>query len=290
MLRRTEQMPKNPRKTPLLVPLSYTTDPDGQVRLDLAPGVEWAIGQKKRARRFNAEPVKAFFARYQEAGGDRQRLKRLLEGLLPVKPPRPPTRKALKQIVRRASEASKTLDELLALPGNLPGHETRWVFKRAAGRLRRFVDQAQEEHLAQLKPRKPPLVAVEIPARVIPGSLIRSGFHGGSASLVLSRPAGDRRPQFPLVPPIGSPVRGRIRSGSATGLILGVLAKECKRRFETFGWGDIVELVCAIAPETFPRDPQTAERLRKRVQAVSKKQRSRKYHIAFLHAKLFPAD
>jgi len=268
-------MPKNPRKTPLLVPLSYITTPDGQVRLDLAPGVQWAIGQKKRARRVNAPPVKAFFARYQEAGGDRQRLKRLLEGLLPVKPPRPPTRKALKQIVRRASEASKTLDELLALPGTLPGHEARWVFKRAAVRLRRFVDQAQEEHLAQLKPRKPPLVTVERPARVIPGPLIRSGFQGGSASLVLSRPVGDRPPQ---TPPRGRP------SGSPTGLILGVLVKECKRRFETFGGGDIVELVCAIAPETFPRDPQTAERLRKRVQATPKDQ------IAFLHAKLFPAD
>ena len=267
-------MPKNPRKTPPLVPLSYTTDPDGQVRLDLAPGVQWAIGQKKHARRFSAEPVKAFFTRYRKAGGDPQRLKRLLEGLLPVKPPRPPTRKAMKRMVRRASEASKTLDELLRLPGNLPGHKARWAFKRAAVRLRRFVDQAQEEYLAQFRSHRRELVTVERPARVIPGPLIRSGFQGGSASLVLTMPVGDRPPQ---TPPRGRP------SGSPTGLILGVLAEECRRRFGAPRWDDILEVCRAVAHETFMRTC-TVEHLQRRAKRVDQKL------IAWLHAILFPTD
>jgi hypothetical protein len=162
------------------------------------------------------------------------------------------------------------------------------VFERAADRLRRFDDHAQEEYLAQFKCHMPSQYTVEIPARVIPGPLIRSVFQGGSASLVLSWPAGDRRPQFPLVPPIGAPRPGRIKGGSPTGLILGVLAEECRRRFEAPGWREILKVCLAVAPETFDTEFDTVERqverLRKRVERVSEDQ------ITILFRHLFPAD
>jgi len=275
-------MPKTPPEIlERPVPLNYLITPDGQARIILADGVEWVLGPAEHARRFNAESVKTFFARYQKAGGDPQRLQVLLEGLLQVTVPKPPTQEALKELVRRASE---TLDELLRLPGNLPGHKAREVFKSAAERLHRFDDHAQEEYLAQFKWREPPMFAVEIPARVIPGPLIRSDFRGGSASLVLSRPAGDRPPQIPFAPPINAPGRGR-RRGSPTGLILGVLAKECKRRhLRAPWWPDILEVCKAIAPETFPPKTATVEHLRKRVEGVPDDQ------ITDLFHRLFSAD
>ena len=280
-------MPKTPPEIPERpVPLNYLITTDGQARIILADGVEWVLGPAERERRFDAEPVKAFFARYQEAGGDPQRLRVLLEGLLEVTVPKPPTQEALKDLVRRASE---TLDELLRLPGNLPWHKALKVLKSAAERLHRFDDHAQEEYLAQFKWREPPMFAVEIPARVTPGPLIRSHFQGGSASLVLSRPAGDTlagdRPlQFPLAPPINAPGRGR-RRGSPTGLILGVLAKECKRRrLRAPWWPDILKVCKAIAPETFPPKTATVEHLRKRVEGVPDDQ------ITDLFHRLFSAD
>lgn len=275
-------MSRKPRHTPHLAPLNFIKTTDGQVKLILAPGVQWAIDSKERARRFNAKPVKAFFARYRKVGGDPQRLKPLLEGLLPVEPPRPPTQKVLKPMVRRASEA---LNDLLELPGNLPGHKTRKVFEEAADLLCRFDDHAQEGYLAQFTSHTPSQYAVTIPVTIVGSKWLPSQDQESSTCLVLSYPQDKDRPfQTPLVPPIGAPGRGRIQRGSQAGFVIGVLAKECRRRFEAPWWPDILRVCCALAPETFDTKCETVERLRKRVERVPKD------HIAVLFRQLLPTD
>lgn len=272
-------MPKKDRQNPLTVPLSWTVK-DGQARLELAPGVQWAIGQKERTRRFNAEPVRRFLARYQQAGGDPQRLKPVLEGLLPVKaPPSPPIRRVLKSTVRKAFEA---LTVLLQLPGNLPGRNARQVFERAATQLRQFDEQAYRQ---QFTSHTPSQYAVRIPVTVVGAKWLPPQDQQSGTCLLLSYPEDKDRPlQFPLVPPIGAPGRGRMRRGSPAGSIIGVLAEECRRCFEAPWWPDILAVCLALAPETFDTTCDTAERLRKRVERLPKD------HITNLHRLLFPTN
>lgn len=277
------------RAFPHTVPLCFRIVQGAPPELCLAPGVQVAVSREEIKRRFEAECVKGFFTRYREAGGDTLRLKPLLTCLLPITAPKPPTQTALRQMVRRAFE---TLDKLLRLPEIVPWDEGRKILEEAADILRRFDEHAQKEYLAQFKSHTPSQYAVEIPARVIPGPLFRSVIQGGSASLLLSYPESDRSLQFPLVPPLGAPGRGRIRSGSQTGLIIGVLAEECQRRFKAPPWPEILEICKAIAPETF--DPKvvmtevTVKHLKKRV-ARAKKDKGQG-HILALHRLLFPVD
>lgn len=245
------------RSFPVTAPLDFTfVAPSQPPELTLAPGVQLIIGPKELEQRFRHEPVKAFFARYRQAGGDTRRLETLLTCLLPVTVPRPPTQTTLK---RKVQEAHRALGALLRLPGTLPGRE---VFEKAADTLRLLDERDWVAYLTQFKPDKPTLFNVEMRA---------PGFEEWS---------------YPKthVPPIGATRRGRIHSGSPTGLVIGVLAELCRRRqFETPWWPAILAVCQAIAPETFDyRD--TPERLQKRVASVPKEK------IAFLYGKLFPTD
>lgn len=286
---RKQKPPKAPlssedRTFPLTVPPCFRIVPGAPPELCLAPGVQVAVSRKEIKRRFEAECVKGFFTRYRKEGGDTRRLEPLLNCLLPITELKLPTQTALKQMVRRASEA---LDKLLRLPETPLGHQEREVFERAAEILRRFDGHAQKEYLAQFKSHTPSQYVIEIPARVIPSLLFRPVFQGGSASLLLSYPESDRPPQFPLRPPIGAPGLGRVRRGSQTGLIIGVLAAECRRRFIPPWWPEILEVCKAIAPETFTTT-YSVEHLQKRV-AWAKKDKGQA-HIAMLHSTLFPTD
>lgn len=243
------------RAHPITAPACFSITPGQPPELVLAPGVQFAIGPKELERRFRAKPVKVFFARYREAGGDTRRLETLLTCLFPIKVPKPPTRRTLEVQVTTAYRA---LQDLLRLPGTLQGRE---VFEKVADTLRGFDSG---EYLAQFKPEKPLLHIVN---RYVP-------------QLV----GDDYRPQT-FVPAVGKQGRGRIRKGSPTGLIIGVLAEECRRRFkEAPRWPDILNVCLVLAPETFDTKCDTVDRLRKRVERV------KKCHITTLHRQLFPTD
>jgi hypothetical protein len=239
------------RTHPITAPACFSITPGKPPELVLAPGVQLTIGPKELERRFRCKPIKAFFARYREAGGDTRRLETLLTCLLPVKVPLPPPRRTLEAQV---TSTRRALEDLLRLPGTLPGRE---VFGKAADTLRALD---LREYLAQFKPDKPVLISVDMYVPQLVGD--------------------DYRPQT-FVPAIGAQRRGRIRKGSPTGLIIGVLAEECRRRFEAPWWPDILEVCLALAPETFDPKCDTVERLRKRVERV------RKDRIVYLHRSLF---
>jgi hypothetical protein len=247
------------RQYPHTVPLCFRIVPGQAPALTLAPGVQVAVSPKEIERRFKAECVKTFFERYREAGGDTGRLETLLTCLLPVSVPKPPTRVTLSRSVRKAYGA---LQELLRLPGTLPGRE---VFHEAADVLQFLDARGWVAYLAQWKPEE----------------LTVFTFTVESATQ-----AFEDYPYYPqsMVPAVGANRRGRIRSGSPTGLIIGVLAEECRRRFKKPRWSDVLAICCAIAPETFDIKLDTVERLQKRVERVPKDK------ITILFRQLFPAD
>lgn len=237
------------------VPLSFVKTADGVPVLRAAEGVKLTIDQTTIEQRFESKPVKSFRKQYQEAGGDPRRLHGLLLALLPVSVQKPPTRRTLD---KKLEKACQVLSEIIYLPGSV---YKRKLYEDAFFALSAFrAPGSIEMYLKQFKPEKPkPFVVEDYDPEL---------FHDLDSGEL-------------LVPPIGAPRPGHPRSGSPTGLILGVLAKECRQRFGAPRWRDILAIACAMAPEMFDIKEETVERLQKRVAHAGKSM------VDLLHSQLF---
>jgi hypothetical protein len=202
--------------------------------LQAAQGVQWKINPEEIRRRFQSEPVRNFLTKYQEAGGNPLRMQQLLLALLPITTPEPPSPQELQQKIERTMQG---LAEIVYLPGHV------WQRKRyedaffALEAFRGSIDM----YLAQFtSEQSKPFV-----------------IHDYDPELFHDPDSGDIFP-----PPTGASRRGRPQRGSSVGLVLGVLAEECRQRFGGPRWCEIQAVVCAVAPETFPY--RSVEHLQKR--------------------------
>lgn len=229
------------RGYPLTAPLYFVKNSEGAPVLRLAEGVEWAIDPEECQRRFESEPVRCFLEEYQKAGGDPRLMCSLLLALLPIKAKEPPSLQELQQLQQKIEKAMQVLSEIVYLPGCV---YQRKLYEDAFFALGAFRQpKAIEMYLAQFTPEQSkPFVVQDY-----------------DPELFRDPDSGDL-----LYPPTGAPRRGRPQRGSPVGLVLGVLAKECRRRFETSRWDDIRAVVCAVAPETFSPDLRSVEHLQKR--------------------------
>jgi len=170
------------------------------------------------------QSVAYVFEEYAKAGGDPERLKMTIFGLVPVIVTLPPPPRELKGRLRRCV---KTLEEVVALPGPVMGKKECEVAKR---------------HLEFLLASKPDLDAYY-------------RYWG---------PDEEPQDQYDRILAIGNPPAIRTgksgrRRGSTIGMLLAVLAREFTLRFGGPRWNDLSAIVGAVTDRDFIPEivPQT---------------------------------
>lgn len=182
------------------------------------------------------QPVAYIFEEYKRAGGDPERLKVAIFGLVPVVVTPPPSRRALEGCLRRCIKA---LDEVIALPGPVMGKEEGESTKR---------------YLEFLLHSKPDLDAYY-------------GYWGPHEELVnqYDRYLNIGRPQAIRTGQIGR------KKGSTIGQILAVLAREFEARFGSPRWSDLLKIALAISHRDLIPPTTTTQHLMNRARPYRKK-------------------
>ena len=181
---------------------------------------EPAVSREEFDTRLQSEPILNILFRFQEHGGDAERLRFALSGLNPVYVILPPPPRILRATLKRCIAS---LEKVLELPGPL-------LFRKVAAKAlqdMQFFLNSPADYKAYFEYWKPP----QQEHFANPWEM---------ALLTMGNP-----------PPVYAESKGR-QKGSSVNLVLAAITREFRLRFGQPRYEEILILAKAVAPELFP--------------------------------------